>query len=269
MTVSAGGTALPRDFTLDMYEELCAALRQAGYVAHRITDYLRRAAGAGDERVVLLRHDVDRRPDRALAMARREKDAGLVATYFFRVRAGVLDPAVVRAVADLGHEVGYHYESVAQARGDLDRARVLFARDLARLRELAPVTTASMHGSPLLPWDNRALWSRVSPADFGLVGEVYRDLDYQAIHYVSDTGRTWHPTRFNVRDRLDVPPGEVVETTAELIDLVRAGRRPRLCILTHPERWSSSLVGWSLSAAKDTAGNVIKVALARAYGLLG
>jgi hypothetical protein len=83
-----------------------------------------------------------------------------------------------------------------------------------------------MHGSPLLPWDNRDIWARATPADFGLVGEVYRDIDYRLVHYLSDTGRTWHPTRFNVRDRPVTTAEDVVETTPALIDVVRRGTRP-------------------------------------------
>ena len=192
-----------------------------------------------------------------------------MATYFFRAQGRGFDAEVIRTVAALGHEVGYHYESVTQARGDLERARALFARDLARLRECAPVKVASMHGSPLLPWDNREIWARATPADFGLLGEVYRDIDYRVVHYISDTGRTWHPTRFNVRDHPPTPTEEVVETTPELIDLVRSGRWPRLCILAHPERWPASLVEWGMSLARDAATNVVKVALARAYARLG
>jgi len=258
-----------RDFSLEMYDAMCAALCEAGYVALPTGEYLQRAGKGLPERMVLLRHDVDSRPRRAVAMARRERGRGLAATYFFRTTRRGFDAEVIRTVADLGHEVGYHYESVAQARGDLDRARALFARDLARLRELAPVKVASMHGSPLRPWDNREIWTRAAPADFGLAGEAYRDLDYREVHYVSDTGRTWHPTRFNVRDRTTVPAAEVVETTPELIDLVRSGRRPRLCIVTHPERWPATLVEWGVSAARDAATNVVKVAVARAYGWRG
>jgi hypothetical protein len=62
---------------------------------------------------------------------------------------------------------------------------------------------------------------------------------------------------------------DVVETTLDLIDLVRSGRWSRLCILAHPERWPASLLEWGMSLARDAAANVVKVTLARAYGRRG
>src|SRR6266571_7204899 len=65
-----------RDFSLEMYDALCAALRDAGYVALPVGGYLQRAGEGLPERVVLLRHDVESRPAHAVAMARRERDRG-------------------------------------------------------------------------------------------------------------------------------------------------------------------------------------------------
>ncbi len=166
-----------------------------------------------------------------------------------------------------GHEIGYHYETLSKARGDLDRAVELFGRELARLRELAPVRVASMHGSPLLPWDNRQIWSRVRPEDFGLLGEAYQAVDGRQVHYFSDTGRTWHPTRFNIRDRSVAAQGPVVESSDQLIELIRAKRCPGLCLLTHAERWSATPSAWAVRAVRDGVENLGKLTLARAYSV--
>jgi hypothetical protein len=52
--------------------------------------------------VLTLRHDVDRFPSRALAMAKEETKMDMPATYLFRAKWHVLREA-------LGHETGYHY----------------------------------------------------------------------------------------------------------------------------------------------------------------
>lgn len=251
-----------RDFTLGKYESLCRALGESGYAALRIGDYLARPEGA-PERFVLLRHDVETRPLHSARMAVVEQRHGLASTYFYRGRA---DPSVVRQVAALGHEVGYHYDAFSRARGNRDRAVRIFRGEIARLREAAPVRVASMHGSPLLPWDNREFWNGVSPADFGLVGEVYRDIDYAGVAYFSDTGRTWHPRRFNVRDHAPGGAHAVVDTTDELIALVRTGRLARFCLLTHPERWPATRLAFCLQTSLDVATNLVKVALLRVHG---
>ncbi|MBN2303330.1 MAG: hypothetical protein JXQ72_02560 [Anaerolineae bacterium] len=256
-----------RDFTLAAYDALCQAVQQSGYHSLGMAEYLARLPDDRPEPCVLLRHDVDSRPAHAVKLAEIERTHGLVATYFCRTVPGPFDPVSITALAGLGHEIGYHYETLGQARGNMDQALVLFQSELDRLRQFAPVTIASMHGAPLKPWDNRAIWNHTAPQDFGLVGEVYRDLDYGQIDYFSDTGRTWHPNRYNVRDHTGQLPRHTVNTTQELIDLIRSGQITQLCLLTHPERWASSPVMWITQTARDVAINMVKVVLKRAYSL--
>ena len=254
-----------RDFTLGKWAALCRELRDAGYEGLGLADYLGRTHRP--DRVVLLRHDVENEPWHAVAMGRVERAHGLTATYLYRIRR--FDGRAIEAQAALGHEIGYHYETLSDARGDMARALELFEEGLARLRRHAPVRVASMHGSPLLPWDNRRIWEQRSPADFGLAGEAYRDLDFTRVAYYSDTGRTWHPTRYNVRDRAGTPPPVVVDTTDELIELVRSGKLPELCLLAHPERWSATPLHHAVRAARDRVENVAKLAIARLWRLAG
>lgn len=254
-----------KDFSLGKYEALCAALAEAGYRSQTIGGYLE---SAGAPPLVLLRHDVESDPWQAVRMARVERRHGLLATYFFRVKARPYDLSAIAPIVAEGHEIGYHYETLSQARGDRVRARALFLSALATLRRHAPVRVASMHGSPMLPWDNRAIWDEAAPADFGLLGEVYRDIDYSRVAYFTDTGRTWHPRRYNIRDRAPVPPGDVVETTDELIALLRSGRLGRVSILTHPERWPATTVGWAARAVRDAAENLGKVAVSSIYKMI-
>jgi hypothetical protein len=254
-----------RDFTLATYGRLCRALSETGYAGLGLADFLSLTPAQLPERFVLLRHDVESSPARARAMGEIEHRNGLRATYFFRTKRGVFDPAAIGALQRLGHEIGYHYEVLVQARGHTQRALELFGRELARLREHASVRVASMHGSPLFPWDNRDIWRHAKPQDFGLLGEVYRDIDYSRVSYFSDTGRTWHPRRYNIRDHAPAPPGALVDTTDDLIALVRSGRLLRLCLLAHPDRWSETVLEWRLRAVRDYAENRLKLAAWLAY----
>lgn len=258
-----------RDFTLPAYGRLCASLSGAGYASLGMADYLGRPPAEQPLRCVLLRHDVESSAKKALAMGELERRHGLVATYFFRTKRGVFRPEAIRALVALGHEIGYHYETLGQCFGRLDAAVALFGRELQRLREHADVRVASMHGAPLSPWDNRDIWRRAHPRDFGLIGEVYLDLDYASVSYFSDTGRTWHPRRYNIRDHAPAPPGVVVDTTEDVIDLVRSRRLPRLCLLVHPDRWSATPFEWHLRALRDGLENRVKLALRALYGRAG
>lgn len=263
----SGAGLAARDFTLATYDRLCAALAAAGYRSLGMADYLSRAATARPESFVLLRHDVESSVRRALEMAEVERRHGLTATYFFRIKRSVFRPAAIRALAAMGHEIGYHYETLGRCLGRVDAALALFGAELERLREHADVRVASMHGAPLSPWDNRDIWRRAAPRDFGLVGEAYRDLDYASVSYFSDTGRTWHPRRYNIRDHAPAPPGAVVDTTDELIALVASRRLPRLCLLVHPDRWSATPLHWRLRALRDGLENRGKMVLKALYDL--
>ncbi|MBZ0309942.1 MAG: hypothetical protein K8I82_28020 [Anaerolineae bacterium] len=249
------------DWTLQKYEALCAALITAGYVGLGMSDYMKQPDRS--EKIVLLRHDVDSRPAHSLQLGQIEKKYGLTATYFYRTVN--FDPAVLQKMHTMGHEVGYHYETLAQANGRMPKALALLESELAKLRQYVPVTAASMHGSPLRPWDNRAVWQHIRPEQLGLCGEVYLSIDYAKLAYLSDTGRTWHPTRYNIRDHTDTPPPYQVETTDELIELILTGQIHHLCLLTHPERWQSGRLAWQLQQIRDTSTNGLKIILKRLY----
>src|SRR5690606_20248727 len=119
--------------------------------------------------------------------------------------------------------------------------------------------------SPLKPWDNRKIWERCTPQDFDLVSEVYRDIDYNRVIYLSDTGRTWNPHHYNLRDTTGVSHPYRAETTDELITLIRQTDITQLCLLTHPERWQDAPLAWAFQTLRDLATNTAKVGLKAIY----
>ncbi|MDD2287196.1 MAG: hypothetical protein PHQ11_17565, partial [Paludibacter sp.] len=55
-----------------------------------------------------------------LTMAELEADLGIAATYYFR-NPRSFDTPLTTWIRDLSHEVGYHYEVLAKAKGDQGR----------------------------------------------------------------------------------------------------------------------------------------------------
>lgn len=250
------------DFSANKYRKLCENLRTASCSSIQFRDYVTKGNESGGERLVILRHDVDRFAYTALALARIEYSLGLTATYYFRV-PNTFQPQVISEIRNLGHEIGLHYEVLDKARGDIIRARHYLAEDLRRLREIAPVETVAMHGNPLTRFDNRDIWKQLEMSEFGLVGEAYLSVDFDLVDYYSDTGRTWKRNRFNIYDRLpsDSKNAETVQnprSTDELMSVIQANRKD-LYLLTHPERWPNSPGGWLLSYTWDMAANPIKI----------
>jgi len=69
---------------------------------------------------------------------------GINSTYYFRSVPASWDEAVIKEVAALGHEVGYHYEDLSIMNGDKEKATKHFKQQLERLRKPYPVETICM-----------------------------------------------------------------------------------------------------------------------------
>lgn len=247
------------EFTFDRYEELLRASLDAGYDHLTVHDYL--TAEELPERFVVHRHDVDRKPENALAMARLEARLGVPSTYYFRTIEKVFRPELIRQIEALGHEVGYHYEDMDRAEGDVDAAHESFAEELGRLRELVTVETACMHGNPLTPHDNRDMWDSADQlGEYGLDGEAYLSMDFGDVIYFSDTGRTWRDGALKIKDHTVGEDGKrrQVDETSELIRLLEEREIPRLCLLTHPNRWAKDSTEMVVENAKDFTMNAGK-----------
>lgn len=233
------------DFTLEKYKELLVALD-------------------GCEKV-MLRHDVDLRPLNSLATARIEREMGWKAVYYFRAKPESFDEAVILQIASLGHEIGYHYESLATCKGDVEAAYRDFCANLERLRALAPVTTISMHGSPASRWDSRDLWKHYDYHKLGIVSEPYLDTDFSQVFYLTDTGRRWDGFRVSVRDKIPeyqdqwIKKGWSYHSTDDIIHAIHRSVFPaQVMVNTHPQRWNDNRYQWLKELLLQSAKNVVK-----------
>jgi hypothetical protein len=250
-------------FDLADYERLLDAALERGWRFLTVEEYLR--ADDPDAPFVVLRHDVDRKVGSAVAMAEAEAERGVQATYYFRT--GTFDPETATAMAERGHEVGYHYEDLAATRGDVAAARDRFVRNLERFRRHVDVTTACAHGSPLSPHVNTAMWDD-DPAfeEYGLLGEAYLSIDFEderhageePLAYLSDTGRDWD---------LDLPGFGRVRSTDDVIDAFRGHARQRFYVLAHPCRWSKSRAEFLERSGWDVATETVKSVVEQAHRL--
>jgi hypothetical protein len=246
------------DFTLEQYARLCRAIKGSKYQVLTMRELLECSSQEGH--LLIMRHDVDEDARNALDMARVEHDLGIRATYYFRVRKRVFVPAIIDEIALYGHEIGYHYETLDKTRGKTRRALSLFAAELAMLRERYEIKTACMHGNPLTKYDNKKIWENCELCHFDLIGEPYLSLDYNQFLYLSDSGRTWLGDKNKVKDRvssINMPPVQV-KHTGDLIELITGGGFEKICILTHPKRWSKNLFNYLTYYFIDLAYNAGK-----------
>ncbi|NPV05209.1 MAG: hypothetical protein HPY67_10810 [Syntrophaceae bacterium] len=249
-----------RDFTLAAYRGYVEAIKERYPTILRFDEYF--LADPKPASFCLLKHDVDRRPRHALRMALLERDLDVRSTYYFRAKPHTFIPEVMRQIHSLGHEIGYHYESLSDTGGDLNAASSAFAETLQKFRDIVPVRTVAFHGRPLSRYDNRLLVRRLrqqgafEPMD--LLGDANEDIDYADILYLSDTGRTWDSEKHKLRDRVNSRVQANILTGDDLLTHIRYHPHPRLILLTHPERWSHNPLDWIIQALKDGMTNLTK-----------
>ena len=72
------------------------------------------------DKTIILRHDVDRLPQNSVNTARIEKNLNITGSYYFRIVQKSYDATIIKQIAELGHEIGYHYEDLTLSKGDID-----------------------------------------------------------------------------------------------------------------------------------------------------
>lgn len=248
------------NFTLKQYSDICRMAIDSGYHVLTIEKYIRDPNCY--KNIIILRHDVDRKPINALKMAELEYGLGIFSTYYFRHVTNTYKPSIMQSIAGMGHEIGYHYETLSKSHGNYDDAILLFESELADFRIWIPVNTISMHGSPLSPFNNRDLWKKYDFKKFDLLGEAYLSIDYQELRYFTDTSRTWQHTRSNLRDFTDeMEQDDSVVDSNDLMNILHQKKYPKICISAHSERWNSDIAGWIFSISLDLITNLAKTCL--------
>ncbi len=248
------------DFTLKSYEFYMRCIKKQYDRILTFDDFF--SCPLPVKRFCILRHDVDRKPYNALKMAEFESNYGLSATYFFRTKNHVLNKKIISKIYGLGHEIGYHYESLADQKGNMDAALKDFELNLKKLKDIVPIHTISMHGRPLSRYDSRDIWRdkknhQLLKSRYGIKGEVYLDIDYSQIAYINDTGRNWCSHRSNIRDRVDSDVQLDLRGQEEFITYLKKPHS-KLVLSIHPERWHDDFYGYSFEFLRDTLINRVK-----------
>lgn len=192
-----------------------------------------------NQKLLVLRHDVDTDPTQMLLTAEIEYEFKAGASYFFRL--ATLNSRVVRTVAERGFHVSYHFEEIAsfakqhrllsraQIEARMPEIHALFAANITELRQRfgLPMRLVCSHGD----WINRrlGLMNHALLADQSFRDQIGIDFEtYDAAlvqpmkSYVSD-----YPAPFWWKPN---PP----------LAHFKHGDSP-LGILTHPRQWRSSI----------------------------
>jgi hypothetical protein len=256
------------DFTLKLYRKMLEVLKEKEYEFQTFEQFM----VSDSARVIVLRHDVDKYPERALKMAEIENSLGVMASYHFRIDIALGNHGIIQKMVALGHELAYHYEDLSreartlpEGEERLKEAFRNFRKNLNFLRRYYPVKIASMHGDPLQTVDNRDMWEHFSYKSEGVICEPYLDIDYNSVLYLTDTGRRWNGSATNIRDKIPgvnaiaTKAAGSYRTTHEIISAIRSGNITGKIILNiHPQRWNDAMWPWLKELVWQNFKNVIK-----------
>lgn len=247
------------DFTIKTYKKLIEALVKSGYVFQTFSDFIINP----NTKSIILRHDVDLNPQNSLRFAKIQHEIGIHGSYFFRVGPESWNEKIVKEIASMGHEIGYHYENLTTFNGDIDAAYVDFCNNLEAFRKVSEIKTICMHGSPRSQFDSKDLWKKFDYKTLGIIGEPYFDIDFDNVFYLSDTGRRWDGFNVSVRDKIPVfqdkwnADGLTFHSTQEII-LKSQNLPDRIMLTFHPQRWHSSKILWFQEFILQNLKNQVK-----------
>jgi len=249
------------DFTVDFYKLLIKTV-QKNFDDQIITFSHYLSSVKKPSTFCIFRHDVDRNDSAALRMATVEAELGVHSSYYFRAKNQNFNTILIKQIEALGHEVGFHYESLALANGNFQAALSDFKESLRQFKDIAEISTISMHGSPLSKFNNLDLWKRFDRSkifpQLGLLGDVVLDIDYTDTAFITDTGRNWQSEKGNLRDKVNSSIQVDLKNSGELLKFIEKSKCKKYVLQIHPERWSDNLPDWIFQFTKDKLANAVK-----------
>lgn len=193
-------------YTFDVYRSFVESFLDSGYAFRGFEDL--------SGREILVRHDVDLSPTRALKMARLEADLGVETTYCFMLTTPayeILDHVDrLESIQSLGHDVELHFDPhfYWESRPGAEALESTVRAECETLERLTgtPVDTVSFHMPP--EW---ALGT-----EFESFENAYQPRYFEEVEYISDSRQKW---------RTESPFDDV--------------RPDRVQILVHPGLWTT------------------------------
>ena len=232
--------------TFSKWAEVCRALGATGATVLLAREFAEQ--GAAERPVVVVKHDIEAEPDKALKTAQIESENGLRATYYFHGFFLQDTRAVrcMRAIQQLGHEIGYHYDVLDCNNGDFEMARRQFDKYLSGFANIGvEIETVCPHGNPLKQRDgwnsNKDFFKEESireqyPKIFDIVNDI--PARTPGFNYISDAGFSFK-TIADIRDNDKpgiTPIGDREVSVADIIEVCERG--PVSVISVHSHRMS-------------------------------
>jgi hypothetical protein len=170
---------------LDYYDLYIKLAKMEGYVVTSYNDYLKNYLNT-DEKVLILRHDIDTKSDATRKMFEIEKKNDVKATYYFRW--ATFDKKLINEISNADFEIGLHYETIATY-CIKNKTRIIKQKDIVKCREILKkeikefkaksginIETIASHGNPVnreIGITNSVLLIGENYKNYGIIGETY------------------------------------------------------------------------------------------------
>lgn len=258
-------------FIYKYWEVFCKKLCDGGIQSHTAAEVL----NLREKEFLILKHDVETNPKKALALAKIEAKYGHRGVYY--VQAYLLNNPrnvkILKKIKELGHEVSYHHDVMDFAGGDIKSADENFLENLKKFEKNGfSVTTVCQHGNPVIErkgyYSNRDFFRNSDiQSKYKSISEMmvnYKKRLGAEYKYISDAGYGWKII-FDPENN-DIVNSEKKDIKLDSLDSVIKIIKENNAVIvsTHPHRWYSGktaaiLKNFIFKIIKNTAKTLIKI----------
>lgn len=197
------------EFTYEGYVAMLDELKRQGYTFANYENYLKYP------RCVILRHDVDYSLQKALQLAKIEKQEGVSSTYMILVSSGFYNlmdyntRSILQEITDMGHDLGLHFDEANYKVPDMHTLKKYIKAEMQILRDCtnrSDIAAVSMHRP-----SQECLKADLDLSQEGMINS-YGKTFFRDFKYISDSRMHWREP---------------------VIEYIQMAKYARLHILTH------------------------------------
>lgn len=250
-------------FIYKQWDDFCRKLRDNGFISVSAATILK---AKSDKPFLLLKHDVETNPSKALRLAQIENNYSHKGSYYVQayLLSSIKNIDILKQIQELGHEVSYHHDVMDSNKGNINKAEEEFQRNIELFENNGfYVQTVCQHGNPIIDRDgyssNRDFFRNAKVTQmYEHISEImvnFKSRINEDYKYISDVGYGWKiifdPENNDIikSEEKDIALGSL----DEIMNVLKSENS--VIISTHPHRWHSNIV---TAQAKDIVFKSIK-----------
>lgn len=200
------------EFTYKAYKNLIITSLENGYdiCSYKKVDKF--------DKSIILRHDIDFSPSRAIDIARIEYQLGVKSTYFILLSTEFYNvfsketAGIFNEILDMGHDIGLHFDEQRYDASSINQMKDYVYHESKILEKALGVSinVVSMHRPSKISLDNNIKFE-------GIINS-YSQMFFKDMKYVSDSRMNWRE---------------------DVIEIIKSNKYDKIHILTHPFWYSN------------------------------